>query len=107
VAAGGILRAVTPDDHVQAITVSGRPTPASEPLELGLRHISADLLDRPGTGAAIAHLGGRVDVAFAAYAERVDAGEATRINLAMLQNNLDALDAAWVRSPRSRRSRSF
>ncbi len=93
VAGGGILRAAKADAGVRPVTVSRRSAPGeSGGLDSG--HIAADLLDGAAIREAVAQLDGPVDVAFAAYAEHADANEATRINLAMLRNLLDALDAA-------------
>lgn len=94
VAGGGILRAVTPEHNVKAITVSRRPAPAADSLLPSHGHISADLLDAASVKAAVAQLKGPVDIAFAAYADHPDPTEWTRINLAMFQNLIDAVDAA-------------
>ena len=57
-----------------------------------LRHLRIDLLDPDDCNAKLSELHDITDLVFAAYAERPTPAELVKVNVALLQNHLDAVE---------------
>jgi nucleoside-diphosphate-sugar epimerase len=62
--------------------------------EKNVRHISVDLLDAEDVYTKLGHLKAATHLVFAAYIEKPTAAERTEINVRLLQNVLDILEAS-------------
>ena len=69
-----------------------------------LRHISVDLLDPDDCIAKLSELHEITDLVFAAYAEQPTPADLVKVNVALLQNLLDAVEPS---SPQLRLSTHF
>jgi nucleoside-diphosphate-sugar epimerase len=65
----------------------------AEPALTGVPLVAVDLLDAAGTRAALADVHDVTHIVFGAYIEKATAGEKSEVNVAILRNLLDAVEA--------------
>jgi nucleoside-diphosphate-sugar epimerase len=85
--AAALHLAAQPD--VEVIGLSRRSDPPVEGVEL----IPVDLLDAAGTRQALSEVGDITHIVFGAYIEKATAAEKSDVNVAILRNLLDAVEA--------------
>ena len=86
--AAALRLASQPDTEVIGLSRRAEPALAGVPL------VAVDLLDAAGTRTALADVRGVTHVVFGAYIEKATAAEKSEVNVAILRNLLDAVEAS-------------
>jgi nucleoside-diphosphate-sugar epimerase len=86
--AAALRFAAQPDTEVIGLSRRTEPALAGVPL------IAVDLLDAPGTHAALAGVRDVTHIVFGAYIEKSTAAEKSTVNVTILRNLLDAVEAS-------------